>query len=219
MFPAGAFDSDDERSQSSGSEANLYSDDDASVGSTHGIVAEAPPSLRPTTTTTSSSSSHAKSSVNASGLGRANPLSRPGDNHPEAAYSDSIYASSAAASHPSMNLRELDAYVQQTVLAQRQQRRKETCTKLVLLMVFVAISATMLGSSLFVWSDLSEKKQAKQLRKQQHPFVEPFVDPENYELSQCEETLNRGRSFPALIYDTEQMEEEYGTCRPEVGSS
>ena len=124
MFPACAFDSDDDRSvSSSGSACELggipnYSDNDVPSTTT-----------RYTNTNTNnnnnaSSSSSSSSQQGGNGLGRTNPLARHRDEY------NHIYASSTTAggSHGAMNLKELDAYVQETVRAQRQQRRKEACT-------------------------------------------------------------------------------------------
>ena len=247
LFPANAFDSDDDRSQSSGGSDPPHSsgggapysdDDDSSIASSVASSQSSDSGVRHRTTTSSSSTTSTVS--NPSGLGRAEPLSRPGDpnnNNPVAAYSDSIYTSSSgsnptSASSGIMNLRELDAYVQETVRAQRQQRRQETMTKLGLLLIAVAISATLLGSSLWVWNGQDQQKKHQQhsqsttsstttttqqaLRKKK-TALEPFGgDPPGYKMSQCEGELNMGRSFAEVIYDVEQLEQDYPLCREEV---
>ena len=228
MLPVSAFDSDDDRSvSSSGSGEGVpttggavpYSDDESSQGSGNsgqGTPMGTGSMLVPTTPTPPRTTATLNSSQGGNGLGRLNPLARHRDD-----YND-IYSSSGNHNNNShfasnMNLKELDAYVQETVRAQRQQRRKETCTKLVLLMAFVVISATMLGSSVFVWGDMSksQKQKNKQAPPRMRKPIPPFVPPEGYQMSQCEGKLNMGRSFPELIFQTEHME-DFAKCRPEV---
>jgi len=140
-------------------------------------------------------------------LGRLNPLSRI-----RAEYND-IYSSGNG--HGVMNLKELDAYVQETVRAQRQQRRKELLIKVAILISFVVIASAMFSSSIFVYEDV----------KGSHPFhkkiyktekkASKFTLPRGYVRSECEVKMTHNRSFMELIDDTEYLDDE-PACRTEA---
>lgn len=142
------------------------------------------------------------------GLGRLNPLSRIRNE-----YND-IY--NGGHGSDVMNLKELDAYVQETVKAQRQQRRKELLTKVAIIVSFVIIVTAMFGSSIFVFEDV----------RGSHPFAKrsfglykkPLVKyelPPGYVQSQCEVELTQNISFYGLIEEAQSLDGK-AACRPEV---
>jgi hypothetical protein len=142
------------------------------------------------------------------GLGRLNPLSRI---HNE--YND-IYHSSLGASGV-LNLKELDAYVKETVRAQRQQRRRELFTKVAIVVSFVIIITAMFGSSIFVFEDVrgSHPFGKRSYNKEKHIFE--YELPPGYVQSQCEVEYTHNKSFLALIDETELMD-LMPACRKEV---
>ena len=147
------------------------------------------------------------------GLGRLNPLGRIRNE-----YND-VYNGGQA--NGVMNLKELDAYVQETVRAQRQQRRKELLTKVAILVSFLIIVTAMFGSSIFVFEDVrgshpfAKRSFRPDINKQLAGFH--FELPPGYVQSQCEVDLTQNRSFLALIEETEFLDDT-PACRPEVRS-
>lgn len=134
----------------------------------------------------------------ATGLGRLNPLSRV---HNE--YND-IYQSSFTSSGV-LNLKELDAYVKETVRVQRQQRRRELFTKVAIVVSFVVIVTTMFGSSIFVFEDVRGSHPFGKRTYNQEKRIYEFELPPGYVQSQCEEKLTHSKSFLGLIDETEYM--------------
>ncbi|CAB9515581.1 Platelet-activating factor acetylhydrolase IB subunit gamma [Seminavis robusta] len=126
-----------------------------------------------------------------------------------------IYTSSGNTGLGVMNLKELDAYVHDTVRAQRRQRRKEILIKLALSIGFVVIATAVLSSSVFVYEEHSSSNKSLQENEKAIDKSIHFHNPIGYELSQCEFELNQNRSFLQLIAETQVIEDE-SACRREV---
>jgi hypothetical protein len=139
------------------------------------------------------------------GLSRLNPL-KPSQGE----YAD-IYSGGNA--HGSMTLKELDAYVKETVLARRHQRRKEAAIKSALVGSLFLIGMAVFSGSLFVYEDHDRNDSGAE--KTPLPLLVHFNNPDGYKLSQCEVELNQNRSFLELIAVTQQIRDKRD-CRPEV---
>lgn len=188
MFPVGAFDEDERE------------DGLPSIGGPHVLLSD--PNDRPM----EGEENESFGSNLSNNLGRLNPLSRI-----RAEYND-IYSSGNG--NGVMNLKELDAYVQETVRAQRQQRRKELLAKVAILMSFVVIASAMFGSSIFVYEDVrGSPTNRKRIYNKEEALK--FELPRGYIRSQCEVDLTHNKSFLELVVDTEYLGDE-PACRAEA---
>jgi hypothetical protein len=137
------------------------------------------------------------------GLSRLNPLKQS-----RVEYGD-IY--SGGNGHGIMTLKELDAYVKDSVHAQRRQRRKEVAVKSALISSLCLMVMAVFSGSLFVYEDHNI------VGSDTAPLPVLFENPDGYIISQCEVELNQNRSFFELIAATQEVRDKRD-CRPEVST-